>query len=840
MRFHDELNPVIWDKDNDNQMRPEVLAKLKEIANAFIEYIEIPEDAILDMVVTGSSASYNYNEFSDLDLHIIVDYDKIHEDCPLVEGYLGALKNTFNKEHDIYIHGVPVELYAEKKDQGTVHNGLYSVQNEEWIDRPEKIAPTDNDAAVEAKFNEIKEMVDKCDDSEAATELLEKIYAMRKAGLAEAGEFCTENLAFKKLRNEGCMDKLREIKKKDIDKQLSLESYTEDWSAEDINKYNEERISKVKQVLEEQFKKLGFNDVKWDGERQIYFFKYLDEPYYIVINTPGINGTGYDLYRANEYGIAKGRLLTYRDVLLNPEDVMPFVRAILSDIHKFILVNESMEEDYEEDDCEDIPEEMHKERYVTYFETQEGRQKYTIYHVYTDSTDDSYNELCDKRDNQLGMYSSYKELKDALKERAEKIAAKQGWTVKSIENLGEDDEYYRERNKWESMKEEKVDFRYGKDLEKGHTYTLSKAYTVGFDSKDFTEKELQKIMPYINKRTKGDSFVFDLNRDTKLTYKGRYRGYNSIKMEIENTGVILEMSFEDIFKEIINESVNEEYKAGDEIIIDGKTGVIDSTFRFAEDDSLLGVWVKFDKEVKYYTLEELKDKSKNEEKEMNEDNKFDYMMLDRLRQDCEYFLGNGNGSERNLWAGNVEDQIAEMRKIYDKLPEKPEWLSLEDIDKYEKDMLALKEQPMEEDLATLEKKMDNVDADIQDMINQLKDTTNEELITNLDTVIRKALDEEVISPGIDTHNFTIKVDGDTCYIKTQYSDEHTIEVEDDISKDDLEGEIEDYLDMEVMQFYAGENEDEITGTEIVGFKYNEETKEGEFEFNIFFEDIDEE
>lgn len=227
MKFHDELNPIIWDKDNDNQMRPEVLAKLKEIANAFIEYIEIPEDAVLDIVVTGSSASYNYNKYSDLDLHIIVDYNKIHEDCPLVEGYLGALKNTFNKEHDIFIKDVPVELYAEKQGQGTVHNGLYSVQEEEWIDRPEKIAPTDNDAAVEAKFNEIKDMVDKCDDSEVATELLEKIYNMRKAGLAESGEFCTENLAFKKLRNEGCMDKLRKLKKEKIDKQLSLESYNE-------------------------------------------------------------------------------------------------------------------------------------------------------------------------------------------------------------------------------------------------------------------------------------------------------------------------------------------------------------------------------------------------------------------------------------------------------------------------------------------------------------------------------------------------------------------------------------------------------------------------------------
>ena len=228
----------------------------------------------------------------------------------------------------------------------------------------------------------------------------------------------------------------------------------EDWSAKDIDRYNKERLTKVKQALEKQFKRLGFTDVKWDEAKQIYFFKYLDEPYYIVINTPGINGTGYDLYKADDYGVAKGRLLTYRDVWLMPEDVTPFVRAILSDIHKFILVNESINEDYEEDDYEDVPEEMHKERYVTYFETQEGRQRYTIYHVYTDSTDDSYNELCDKRDNQLGMYNSYKELRDALKERAEKIAKQQGWTVKSIENLGEDDEYYRERNKWESIIED--------------------------------------------------------------------------------------------------------------------------------------------------------------------------------------------------------------------------------------------------------------------------------------------------------------------------------------------------------------------------------------------------
>lgn len=81
-----------------------------------------------------------------------------------------------------------------------------------------------------------------------------------------------------------------------------------------------------------------------------------------------------------------------------------------------------------------------------------------------------------------------------------------------------------------------------------------------------------------------------------------------------------------------------------------------------------------------------------------EDDKFNYMMLDRLKQDCEYYLGNGNRNEKRLWAGNVKDQIAEMRKIYDKLPEKPEWISLEDIDNYEREMLSKDETINEEEL----------------------------------------------------------------------------------------------------------------------------------------------
>ncbi len=69
--------------------------------------------------------------------------------------------------------------------------------------------------------------------------------------------------------------------------------------------------------------------------------------------------------------------------------------------------------------------------------------------------------------------------------------------------------------------------------------------------------------------------------------------------------------------------------------------------------------------------------------------KFRYQFLSRLQMDCNYFLGNGCRYEKNLWAQNVPDHIALMRAYWHsfKKSEKPEWLTLEQIDRYEKEML---------------------------------------------------------------------------------------------------------------------------------------------------------
>jgi hypothetical protein len=66
---------------------------------------------------------------------------------------------------------------------------------------------------------------------------------------------------------------------------------------------------------------------------------------------------------------------------------------------------------------------------------------------------------------------------------------------------------------------------------------------------------------------------------------------------------------------------------------------------------------------------------------------FNYQLLGRLQQDCEYYLGHGNRAKKHLWADDEAEQIAKMKEIYEGLPEKPEWITLEKIAEYEAAMI---------------------------------------------------------------------------------------------------------------------------------------------------------
>ena len=91
------------------------------------------------------------------------------------------------------------------------------------------------------------------------------------------------------------------------------------------------------------------------------------------------------------------------------------------------------------------------------------------------------------------------------------------------------------------------------------------------------------------------------------------------------------------------------------------------------------------------TVQEISTVEEKAAEPTEQDTSFSYQLLSRLQSDCEYFLGAGQGHEKHLWAGNVKNQIAKMWELYNAVPEKPNWLTAQDIERYEKQMAGVEQ-----------------------------------------------------------------------------------------------------------------------------------------------------
>ena len=220
--YHNELNPAAWDGDHLNL---EVKDRLLEIAERFVSYLEIPDFKVLDIVLTGSMSNYNWTKFSDFDLHVITNYSDLKCDNIVAEFY-HAKKKIWNDDHDITIYGYDTELYVEDSEKPPVSEGVYSILNDEWVKTPTYSPPSINNNAVNAKvrdlINQIDTAISTADDPADIKRISDKLAKMRRAGLDEAGEFSTENLAFKILRNMKYIDRLHKAYHQQQDDELSL------------------------------------------------------------------------------------------------------------------------------------------------------------------------------------------------------------------------------------------------------------------------------------------------------------------------------------------------------------------------------------------------------------------------------------------------------------------------------------------------------------------------------------------------------------------------------------------------------------------------------------------
>ena len=212
------LNPKIWDGE---ELDPTVAQKLKEIADAFQEFIGIDLD-VVDYTITGSNANYTWTEHSDLDLHLIVKGLPSDEAREL----FNAKKALWGEQHTITIKGLPVECYVQGQEEEHHSTGVYSIARDRWLVEPKKIKPEVDDSAVEAKKDAVIHDIETAllsKDLNRLRAVKEKITKMRKAGLERAGEWSVENLVFKILRNLGLIDEIADKIRELEDQELSLE-----------------------------------------------------------------------------------------------------------------------------------------------------------------------------------------------------------------------------------------------------------------------------------------------------------------------------------------------------------------------------------------------------------------------------------------------------------------------------------------------------------------------------------------------------------------------------------------------------------------------------------------
>ena len=231
-QMQDELNPKIWDENK--KLRPEVRKNILKIADDYFESLEIPGVDIEDVTMTGSLANYNWSKYSDVDLHIVINYKDVPVDEDLVMDFFKSKSSNWNKEHDVKIYGYDVELYVQDINEEHHSTGVYSILNNEWVIKPEKKKISFSDKSVNEKANRIMDQIeslyDEMEDGEyesvvkGVDKLTEKIKKMRKSGLESGGEFSVENIVFKVLRRNGMLDRLYDIKTVAYDKSVTLES----------------------------------------------------------------------------------------------------------------------------------------------------------------------------------------------------------------------------------------------------------------------------------------------------------------------------------------------------------------------------------------------------------------------------------------------------------------------------------------------------------------------------------------------------------------------------------------------------------------------------------------
>jgi hypothetical protein len=245
------LNPILWDSD---QLHSNLRVGFMKIAKAFYDFLEVEAD-ILDVIIIGSSANYNWTKHSDIDLHVVINYLEVGDNLYLVKNYMHAKKSIWNINHPLKLKGMNIELYAQDLNE-ELHSsvGVYSLLHNKWITKPSAEQISIDDSTIQTKSEPYEYEIDSLSIDDPRIEqkiqnLKQRLRHLRQTGLDTAGEYSIENMAYKHLRNNGYLERLQWLEKKVANSQLAIENVVNELDMSSVANKTKDQVKKFADAM---------------------------------------------------------------------------------------------------------------------------------------------------------------------------------------------------------------------------------------------------------------------------------------------------------------------------------------------------------------------------------------------------------------------------------------------------------------------------------------------------------------------------------------------------------------------------------------------------------------
>lgn len=233
-----KLHPDFFDEDG--LLKSQIRLRLLDIADDFIETLEIKWVKPEDIVLTGSIANYNWSEYSDIDVHVIYDFKKIYDKSDFVQEYFMSKKDLWNDSHDkLTIKGFPVEMSVENLHSPLHSSGVYSLEKSEWVKEPSEMDDSKLDTDLIKRYcakqmtsmDELFDKLDKENDRKKLEILANKLETVlkdahdkRTEGLkTKAQELSNGNIIWKVIKHMGYVEKTYDYLNKVYDRRNTID-----------------------------------------------------------------------------------------------------------------------------------------------------------------------------------------------------------------------------------------------------------------------------------------------------------------------------------------------------------------------------------------------------------------------------------------------------------------------------------------------------------------------------------------------------------------------------------------------------------------------------------------